>query len=52
VALIEDQGTTAVSPRQLSPRAIVGVWAAAALPMAAAAWIVAPAMEDSLGELG
>ena len=31
---------------QLAPRAIFAVWAAAALPMAALAWLVAPALED------
>jgi membrane protease YdiL (CAAX protease family) len=34
--------------RQYSLVQIVGVWAAAALPMGALAWIVAPALEDSL----
>ncbi len=49
------QPTAAASPtsvRQLSRRAIFAVWAAAALPMAFAAWVVAPAIDDSLGELG
>ena len=39
----------AVEIPQYSRRAIFGVWAAAALPMAAAAWIVAPILADSFG---
>ena len=38
--------------RQLSVGGLVSVWAAASLPMAGAAWIVAPQLADSLGELG
>jgi membrane protease YdiL (CAAX protease family) len=34
----------ATEPRQYSLRQIVGVWAAAALPMAVLAWVVAPAL--------
>ena len=37
-----------VEPRQYSLRGIVGVWAAAALPMAALAWFVAPAWARTL----
>ncbi|HKD97172.1 MAG TPA: type II CAAX endopeptidase family protein [Micromonosporaceae bacterium] len=33
-----------VVPRQYSPGAILGIWAAAALPMGAAAWLIAPAL--------
>ena len=32
---------------QYSVRAIVAIWAAAALPMAAAAWLVTPLLADS-----
>lgn len=41
-----------VSIRQLSRGRVFAVWAAAALPMGAAAWLVAPAIEDSLGDMG
>jgi uncharacterized protein len=34
---------------QYSLRAIVAIWAAAALPMAAAAWLVAPVLADHFG---
>ena len=34
---------------QYSPRAIVAIWAAAALPMAAAAWLVTPLLADRFG---
>src|ERR687891_672124 len=34
---------------QYSRRAIVAIWAAAALPMAAAAWLVTPLLADSFG---
>ena len=37
---------------QLSLRGIVGVWAAAALPMAFLAWVVAPALADQLSGPG
>ena len=37
-----------VEPRQYDLRRIVGVWAAAALPMAALAWWAAPALADRL----
>ncbi|MFT3833292.1 MAG: CPBP family intramembrane metalloprotease [Micropruina sp.] len=36
-------------PRQYSLRGVLGVWAAAALPMAALAWLVAPALAASWG---
>jgi uncharacterized protein len=35
--------------RQLSRRGVLAVWAAAALPMAALAWVVAPAVADGGG---
>ena len=35
--------------RQYSLAQILGVWAAAAVPMAALAWIVAPWLRDQLG---
>jgi len=38
--------------RQLSAAGTVKIWAAASLPMAVAAWIIAPQLTDSLGELG
>lgn len=41
--------TDGVVVPQYSRRAIVAVWAAAALPMAALAWIVAPAFADGAG---
>jgi membrane protease YdiL (CAAX protease family) len=37
---------------QLSLRGIVGIWAAAALPMAFLAWVVAPALADQLSGPG
>jgi uncharacterized protein len=40
----ERAGIGAAQPRQYSRRMVVAVWAAAALPMAALAWIVAPAV--------
>ena len=39
---------TEAEPRQYSPRGILGVWAAAALPMAGLAWLVAPALAGRL----
>jgi|SRR5215471_15440744 len=41
----EAEGSTVQIP-QYRRRAIVAVWAAAALPMAALAWLVAPALKD------
>ena len=38
----------AVTPRQYDLRRILGVWAAAALPMAALSWLVAPALAARL----
>ncbi len=38
--------------RQLSGWGIVGVWAAAALPMAAGSWLIAPRLADQLEPLG
>ena len=38
--------------RQLSGRGIAGVWAAAALPMAAGSWLIAPRLADQLQPLG
>jgi len=40
-------GTATVTINQYSRRAILGIWAAAALPMGALAWIVAPALAGS-----
>ncbi|KRF38376.1 CPBP family intramembrane glutamic endopeptidase [Terrabacter sp. Soil810] len=39
---------TGAEPRQYSPRGILGVWAAAALPMAGLSWLVAPALAGRL----
>src|SRR5919201_3651573 len=39
---------SAVAIPQLGRRAILAIWAAAALPMAALAWLVAPALADRL----
>jgi hypothetical protein len=36
-------------PRQYDLRGILGVWAAAALPMAVLAWLVAPVLAGRLG---
>src|SRR5688500_5658530 len=41
-----DTSGTAEIPQYSIPK-ILAVWAAAALPMAALAWLVAPALEDS-----
>jgi uncharacterized protein len=43
-----DTVTSGVDIPQLRIRAIFGVWAAAALPMAALAWLAAPALADRL----
>jgi membrane protease YdiL (CAAX protease family) len=39
-------GASTVQIQQYRGRAIVAIWAAAALPMAALAWLVAPALKD------
>jgi uncharacterized protein len=41
-----DAAASTVDIPQLGRRAILAVWAAAALPMAALAWLVAPVLED------
>ena len=41
-----DAGVSKIEIPQLARRAIFAVWAAAALPMAALAWLVAPALAD------
>ena len=43
-----DAAVSVVIP-QYSRRAILAIWAAAALPMAAAAWLVTPLLADSFG---
>src|ERR671930_1071128 len=43
---------SAVEIPQLRRRAILAIWAAAALPMAALAWLVAPAVSDRLSGEG
>src|ERR671926_130215 len=43
---------TAVDIPQLGRRAILAIWAAAALPMAALAWLAAPAVADRLSGEG
>jgi membrane protease YdiL (CAAX protease family) len=45
-------GAAAVRIQQYSIRQVLGVWAAAALPMAALAWLVAPALADRLSGEG
>src|SRR5829696_4427649 len=44
-----DGAISKVEIPQYRRRAIFAVWAAAALPMAALAWLVAPALEDQFG---
>jgi uncharacterized protein len=44
-----DNAVSRVEIPQYRLRGIFAVWAAAALPMAAAAWLVAPALEDQFG---
>ena len=46
VASRTDAAVSSVEIPQLRVRAILAVWAAAALPMAALAWLVAPVLED------
>jgi membrane protease YdiL (CAAX protease family) len=43
-----DAAVSKIEIRQLTRRAIFAVWAAAALPMAALAWLVAPVLADRL----
>jgi membrane protease YdiL (CAAX protease family) len=45
---VELPPTAVVEPQQYTLRQIVGVWAAAALPMAGLAWLVAPALAGRL----
>jgi hypothetical protein len=45
----EDERYAAV--RQYSLAQILGVWAAAAVPMGILAWVVAPLLEDHLGAM-
>jgi membrane protease YdiL (CAAX protease family) len=47
-----DAATSTVDIPQYSRRAIVAIWAAAALPMAAAAWLVTPLLADRFGGNG
>ena len=47
-----EAAVSAVEIPQYRLRAIVGVWAAAALPMAALAWLVAPALKDQFAGTG
>ncbi len=44
--------TAAENITQLSPAAIIGVWAAATAPMGIGAWVIAPQIKDSLGDQG
>ena len=44
-----DAAASAVAIPQYSGRAIFAIWAAAALPMAAAAWLVTPLLADRFG---
>jgi membrane protease YdiL (CAAX protease family) len=47
-----DRATTKIAIPQYGIRRILAVWAAAALPMGALAWIVAPALKDSFSGTG
>jgi len=47
-----DAVVSTVEIPQYRRRAIVAVWAAAALPMAALAWLIAPAVADRLSGEG
>lgn len=47
-----DATAPAVTIPQYRPRGILAVWAAAAMPMAALAWVVAPALADRLSGSG
>ena len=47
-----DAAVSSVEIPQLRIRGIIAVWAAAALPMAALAWLVAPVLEDRFGGNG
>jgi membrane protease YdiL (CAAX protease family) len=47
-----DAGASHVEIPQYRRRAILAVWTAAALPMAALAWLVAPALEDRFAGAG
>jgi membrane protease YdiL (CAAX protease family) len=38
--------TSTITLREYSPATVLGIWALAAVPMAAAAWVVAPAIAD------
>jgi uncharacterized protein len=51
-AAIPRAADSAVAIPQLGRRAILAIWAAAALPMAALAWLVAPAVADRLSGEG
>src|SRR5918994_2360549 len=48
----QDAAVPKVEIPQYRPRAILAVWAAAALPMAALAWLVAPAIAERLSGEG
>src|SRR5687767_15937316 len=47
-----DTAVSSVEIPQLRIRAIFGVWAAAALPMAVLAWVVAPMLADRFAGAG
>jgi membrane protease YdiL (CAAX protease family) len=47
-----DAAVAGVEIAQYGRRAILAIWAAAALPMAALAWLVAPALEDRFAGAG
>jgi hypothetical protein len=49
---LTDAAVSKVEIPQYRRRAILAVWAAAALPMAALAWLVAPAVADRLSGEG
>ena len=52
VAMPEEEVDRYRAVRQYSLAKILGVWAAAAVPMGLLAWVVAPALEDSFGGTG
>ena len=47
--LLPPSPPTGVHLRQLSRRGVIGVWAAATVPMGLLAWVVAPLVADQLG---
>jgi len=52
IAGLSDTAAPTVEVPQLRRRAVLAVWAVAALPMAALAWLVAPVLESRLSGVG